>query len=355
MVKKTAAARNLQTLMNQGVIPTGQQSEIPLPPDEQPKGVAGAKLQEILSNQGRKVVQDISLDLLLDNPYQPREHIDIDDELKEMAEGIDEYNMLGAIPVRHHPEREGFFQLVYGHRRREASRLANKSTMPCVVEDVENTVMEVFAALENVHRKDLTHLELGNYFLRMRREGYTQEEIAKKVKKNRGYVVNRLRLAEAPQDIQTFILTKPDSLRAVAYLIQVENEEDRALLIQHLITGTLLTDDLAGDISLLLTTLKTESSPQTFPTKDTPLQSEQQEMLGSEHSEGQEKKPPRDEARIGAAKLQRISRDLKIYAGKLSEREATLSSDELQAIQQIGDIYTTELLPHLPAKPEIEL
>lgn len=373
MAKQSEAAKNLAALMQQGVIPTGKQGEAQLSLEEQPKGVAGEKLQEILSDHDEKKIIFIPLDFLLDNPYQPRERIEIDDDLREMAEGIDEYKLLGAVPVRRHPEREGYFQLVFGHRRREASRLAGKRTMPCVIEAIDDAGMEIFAALENVQRKDLTDIQLGRYFLRMQKEGYTQEEIAQKIKKKRGYVVNRLRLAEAPSDIQTLVLAKPDSLRAVSYLKNVEDEQDRALLIGYLKTGQLFADDLAGDISVVLATLKAKSvlaevsdgGAQTTTTNQTAAWSQDQREISTEKEETEQREVQtiastaeavyqpekedrsQDEARIGAAKLQRICRDLKTYIEKVSKRKDALSQEELRAVQQLGELYTIGLLPYL--------
>jgi hypothetical protein len=74
----------------------------------------------------------------------------------------------------------------------------------------------------------------------------TQVEVANAIKKDRGYVRNRLRLASAPPDIQAFITAKPNSMRAVIYLLDIEDPAERAPIIERLLQRTLTTEDLPG-------------------------------------------------------------------------------------------------------------
>ena len=269
---RSQAAANLQALLGSGIITkgdTGAAGSETLPVERmEVQDVQQEEMQQASPDIQEKRIYYIALDYLLDNPYQPREDIPVDDDLREMAEGIKAHGLLGALPMRKHPEREGYYQLAFGHRRREACRLAGKESAPVTIEDLNNAAMAALAAIENIHRKDLTHLQLGRLFLNMQREGFTQEEIAESVKKDRGYVVNRLRLADAPADIQQFVEEKPDSLRSIAYLVKVKEPDDRALLIDNLKTGSLRTDDLSGDIGELLDLLRASHSMPTQANAD---------------------------------------------------------------------------------------
>ncbi len=191
-------------------------------------------------------VQSIPLERLLDNPYQPREEITIDDELRELAMSIRANGFQGVLTARSAPDGEGYFQLAYGHRRREAARLAGLTHLPINVRELTNRAMAGIAAVENIHRKDLTIPELGRLFVRMLDEGYTQEDIAGQIGKDRGYVVNRLRVVRAPADVQQLVLEKPDSLRAVSTLVKVEDATIRTVMIEALKQGRVTTDDLPG-------------------------------------------------------------------------------------------------------------
>jgi ParB/RepB/Spo0J family partition protein len=374
---RNAAAANLQRLLNSNTFKANVPTEQDIMPaassdGEQPISRQASIERETLRDDKR--IQYIAIELLLDNPYQPRREILIDDDLREMAEGIKTYDLLGAYPARRHPEMEGYFQIGFGHRRREASRLAGKATMPIVLEDLDNPAMAGLAAVENIHRKDLTDLELGRLFLGMQSEGYTQEEIADSIKKKRGYVVNRLRLAEAPADIQAFIERKPDSLRVVAYLIKVTNEEDRALLIDRLTHGKLTADDLAGDISELIIMLKSNvffsdqanNNAQPFGRSVSSNLSLQAELSSAEASQGTNglssstsRNPEGNEGiiagaddsvrqsvndaeieaiRIGSAKLRSIQRSYEAYYEGIKRRK-NISRREQEFINRISEIH----------------
>jgi len=214
-------------------------------------GVFTADELEAEERFAQESVQSTPLERLLDNPYQPREEIAIDDELRELAESIKENGFQGVLTARPAPDQEGYYQLAYGHRRREAARLAGLTHLPVSVRELTNRAMAGIAAVENIHRKDLTVLELGRLFMRMLDEGYTQEDIAGQIGKDRGYVVNRLRVVRAPADVQQLVLEKPDSLRAVSTLVKVENAVTRAAMIEALKQGQVTTDDLPGYQSAL--------------------------------------------------------------------------------------------------------
>jgi ParB family chromosome partitioning protein len=289
----------------------------------------------------------ISIDLLLDSPYQPRQHIDTQaQEFLDLVESVKTYGFKGSLPARKHPQKEGYFQLVWGHRRREAARLAGLKTLPVVIEEYDDVKMASLAAVENVQRQDLTPLELGHLFKRMVDEGWTQVEIAQNIKKDRGYVINRLRVAEAPEDIQAFIVERPSSLRAVSYLVNVKEPEDRVLLMTLMKKGSLQTEDLSGDLDALLKDLKDRSSGIKEASPPSAALVGDDSSTKQEHSEKQETivstgKPAaqRDAVRVGSAKLRTILRALQGYLEDIKTRP--MGPKELEIFAQIGTCYTT--------------
>lgn len=186
----------------------------------------------------------VSLERLSDNPYQPRTRVD-EEALNELATVIKEHGFQGVLVAREDPEQRGFYQITAGHRRREAAKRAGLAAIPVVLEALDDQDMAALAITENIQREDLTPLEEGRIYLLMREKfNFTYELIAGKVGKSLGYVYNRARVAMAPEDIQSLVTAKPDSLRAVANLIKIESAEERAPLIQGLLAGTITTDDL---------------------------------------------------------------------------------------------------------------
>src|SRR4051812_9356354 len=190
----------------------------------------------------------VKIERLLNNPYQPRLEMQ-DQGIEELAQVIRAQGFQGVLVGRPDPVNKGFYQLTAGHRRREAARRAGLASLPLVVRELTDEEMVTLAITENIQREDLTPLEEGKIYLLMSDEmGYTQEQIAREIGRERGYVVNRLRVARAPRDIQALVQAKPDSLRMVANLIKVKSEEDRADIIAHILSGELTVEDLPGYI-----------------------------------------------------------------------------------------------------------
>jgi ParB/RepB/Spo0J family partition protein len=198
-----------------------------------------------------KQPQQIAIELLHNNPYQPRVAIE-EESLQQLADTIASQGFQGVLVARSHPQKPGAYQITAGHRRREAAKRAGLTTLPAIVHPWSDQEMATLAATENIQREDLSPLEEGRLFQLMIDElGLTQVEVANAVKKDRGYVRNRLRLATAPEDIQAFIIAKTDSMRAVIYLLDIEDPTDRAPVIEQLLKRTLTTEDLPAYVEEL--------------------------------------------------------------------------------------------------------
>jgi ParB family chromosome partitioning protein len=215
-----------------------------------------------------KQPEQIAIELLQNNPYQPRQVLE-ETSLQQLAETISSQGFQGVLIARPHPQQSGLYQITAGHRRREAAKKAGLQTLPIIVHSWSDQDMAALAATENIQREDLSPLEEGKLFLLMIDElKLTQVEVANAIKKDRGYVRNRLRLATAPPDIQTFISAKTDSMRAVIYLLDIEDPEERAPIIERLLQRTLTTDDLPAYIEEIRR--RKHSTPLTQPTSITP-------------------------------------------------------------------------------------
>ena len=259
----------------------------------------------------------VKIEYLADNPYQPRRLVD-PAGLEELAQVIRTQGFQGVLVARPYADKPGWYQLTAGHRRREAARRAGLTTLPLVVRELTDEEMVVLAITENIQREDLNPLEEGKIYLLMAGElGYTHEQIAREIGKNRGYVENRIRVARAPADIQALVLAKPDSLRAVATLVKVRDPARRAEIIRQMQQGSLTADDLPGYIGA--------QDPAADPAgrRDHP-------------SPGNGAAAPDDQtqARIGNGKLTAAVRTLTTYRDSLQTRQE-LSVREHSALLQL--------------------
>jgi len=138
----------------------------------------------------------VPVDQVFPNPDQPRRRFH-PQALQELADSIREKNgVLQPVIVQRVP---GGFQLVAGERRLRAARLAGLARIDAIVRRVPREESLEDALIENIQREGLDPLEeAGAYREMMERGGLTQEQVAKKVGKDRATVANALRLLSLP-------------------------------------------------------------------------------------------------------------------------------------------------------------
>jgi ParB family chromosome partitioning protein len=195
----------------------------------------------LLSNdrhgRARGGVRNIDVERITPNPEQPRLVFD-ETTLAELAASIREHGVLQPILVR--PLEDGEFQLIAGERRWRASRAAGLATIPALVEEIDDdTAMEI-AIIENLQREDLSPLdEAGMYDRMVREHGYSVRRLAQKLGKDKGYLENRLRLADAPDEIRELVSLRKDTLSHAYELLKVEDPKKRKRLAAQVARGEL--------------------------------------------------------------------------------------------------------------------
>lgn len=144
----------------------------------------------------RPMMRLVPIDEVKANPMQPREVFDAT-QLQELADSIRTHGVLSPLVVR---REEGHYVLVAGERRLRAAALAGLTEVPVVVRDVPQKSQQLELALvENLQRTDLDPLEAAKGYQRLIAEfGYTQDEVADKVGKERPTIANALRLLKLP-------------------------------------------------------------------------------------------------------------------------------------------------------------
>jgi ParB family chromosome partitioning protein len=160
-------------------------------------------LLEEESLKGEETVEQIPVDDIRSNPYQPRKNFD-PEALEELAESVRQNGVLQPIIVRKSSAKG--YELVAGERRHKASILAELDTIPAIVRDLNEEFMIRYAILENLQREDLTALEEADaYQLMMDKLSLTQEKVADALGKSRSHVANHLRLRTLPDEVKQLI------------------------------------------------------------------------------------------------------------------------------------------------------
>jgi ParB/RepB/Spo0J family partition protein len=187
---------------------------------------------------GRSVgVRVIPVDRIEPNPDQPRLVFD-EDALHELASSIREHGVLQPILVR--PLGDNRYQLIAGERRWRASREADLPTIPALVEEIDDDTALEISIIENLQREDLSPLEEATMFDRMVHEhGYSIRKLADKLGKDKGYLENRLRLADAPDEIRELVSLRKDTVSHAYELMKVQDPKKRKKLAAQVASGEL--------------------------------------------------------------------------------------------------------------------
>jgi len=197
-------------------------------------------IQTIIEKNADKVVGtivEIELSTIEMNPYQPRTYFN-EEDLRELASSIRELGVIQPITVR---KLEGSkFQLVSGERRFRASKLIGLKTIPAYIRLANDQEMLEMALVENIQRKDLDPIEVALSYKRLLEEiNLTQEELSKRVGKNRSTVTNYLRLLKLDPIIQTGMRDGFLSMGHGRALINIEKQSAQIDIYEKIIRNKL--------------------------------------------------------------------------------------------------------------------
>ena len=190
----------------------------------------------LLSARTPTAVREIPIDKIQPNPSQPRMTW-VEETLQELAASITEHGVLQPILVR--PAGDGY-EIIAGERRWRASKIAGRETVPAIVERFDDATALEIALIENLQREDLSPLDEAFIYHKMTTElGYSIRGLAGKLGKDKGYVENRLRLANAPDDVREMVAQRYDTITAAYELMKLEDKRRRKALVKRVLAGEL--------------------------------------------------------------------------------------------------------------------
>ena len=227
------------------------------------KRVLGRGLSALLSDNTKealpKAIGLIPLNAITVNQQQPRIHFD-SAALDELAQSIKVHGIIQPLTVRETSPNQ--YQLISGQRRYEAAKKLGVNAVPAFVRKANDHEMLEMALIENIQRENLNALEIACTYQRLIQEfGLKQEEMARRVGKNRSTITNYLRLLRLPDSIQATLRDETISVGHAMSLLAIEHVDEQLALLKEILKNKLSVRETEARVSSLLD--KRKQAPKT--------------------------------------------------------------------------------------------
>jgi ParB family transcriptional regulator, chromosome partitioning protein len=214
MEKRKALGKGLQAL-----IPEAQDSSANILTAEAAIGVSELRIADIVPGQ-----------------YQPRSAFR-QDKLNELMASIKEKGVVQPVLVR---KTKTGYELIAGERRLRAAGALGMATIPAIIKQVDDLGAMQMALVENIQREDLNPIEEAHAYNRLAKEfGFTQEQIAQAIGRDRTSIANSLRFLHLPEKIQGLLaddMIQPGHAKA---LLAVDDEQKQMRICEKTIRKNL--------------------------------------------------------------------------------------------------------------------
>lgn len=206
--------------------------------NNQNRSVLGRGIGSLLPETNKRGYFMCPVGELYPNHAQPRKYFD-ETKLQELAQSIREKGVLQPILAK---KTDKGYVIIAGERRWRASQIAGKKEVPVILKELsDNEILET-ALIENIQRHDLNAIEEAESYQRLILDlGLTQEEVAKRVGKDRTTIANALRLLKLSKEVREKIVSGELSVGHARCLIVLDDKN---------IQNQLLTDILQKQYSV---------------------------------------------------------------------------------------------------------
>jgi ParB family transcriptional regulator, chromosome partitioning protein len=183
-------------------------------------------------------VAEVPLERISANPYQPRKTFD-ERSIDELARSVREHGIVQPLVVTRTSDNR--YRLIAGERRFRAAQKAGLQSVPVVVKELlkESDALQI-ALIENIQREDLNPIEEANAYHQLHDEfGLTQEEISRRVGKERSTVANFLRLLKLPEPVKKLLASGQLSMGHARALLSLDSAKKQEHLAERVVKSGL--------------------------------------------------------------------------------------------------------------------
>ena len=206
------------------------------------KRVLGRGLSAILNDNEKNAnnssvnFNDIDINLIRLNPNQPRTNFNQKD-ISDLASSIKELGLIQPITVKQDKDN---YELISGERRLRAFKQLSIKTIPAYVRNANDQTSLEMALVENIQRKDLDPIEIAISYSRLIDElNLSQDEMSKRVGKDRSTISNYIRLLKLDPIIQSGIRDNFISMGHGRCLINIESKDQQILIYEKILRNSL--------------------------------------------------------------------------------------------------------------------
>lgn len=203
----------------------------------------------------------VDIRLIKLNPYQPRKTFN-EKNLEDLSSSIKENGVIQPLVVT---QKDDNFELIAGERRLRASRMAGLSKVPVIVKKVTDREKLQMAIIENVQRADLNCVEEALAYQKLMDDfRLTQEEVAKKIGKDRSSIANFLRVLKLPREVLADLKRELLSFGHAKLLGSLKDEELIKRVALEVVNKKMSVRDLENHINSIKQKKKDPSSKNIF-------------------------------------------------------------------------------------------
>ncbi|MBE9528343.1 MAG: ParB/RepB/Spo0J family partition protein [Proteobacteria bacterium] len=206
------------------------------------------------------------------NTVQPRKRFN-DSALSQLSASIREKGVIEPLIAR---RTERGMELIAGERRLRASKLAGLTHVPVVIVEANDEQSLEFAIIENIQREDLDAIEEAEAYKSLSDFGHSQEEIARRVGKERATVANYMRLLKLPPEVKDELAKGTISMGHARAILSVEGHAPQTALCRKVIVKRLS----VRETEALAASCTVESGKRKkLPKRETPLEEELRDIF----------------------------------------------------------------------------
>lgn len=211
-------------------------------------------------------LMQIGIDQIAPNPYQPRKTFN-EASIEELSRSVRVHGIVQPLVVTRAGDNK--YKLIAGERRYRAAQKAGLTTVPVLVKELAQAgdALQI-ALIENIQREDLNPIEEALAYRQLHEEfGLTQEEISKRVGKERSTVANFLRLLKLPDGVKRLLASGQLSMGHARALLAIESVKKQEQLAERVVRRSLnvrQTEMLASESSPRVIAGKPEKEKDVF-------------------------------------------------------------------------------------------